>query len=183
MVIAGLDTETTGFDFFKGDRIIEACFGIYQVEHDGIKHLKSITQRINPERSIPADAQAVHGISLESLKESPTWKDFAPKVDAILSKVDLLVIHNAEFDMPFLYGEQERAGYKVDRQIPTFCTMANGRWATFDGKSPQLRELCWSLGVDYDPSVAHAADYDVSRMMACYEKGIELGFYPSPIKR
>lgn len=183
MVIVGLDTETTGFDFYgnKKDRIIEACFALYNWDGTTLEHLKTITQRINPERSIPADAQAVHGISYEDVKAAPKWAEFAPKVKLILDRADLLVIHNAAFDEPFLEGEQDRAGLTVGRKLPTFCTMENGRWATFDGKNPSLKELCWSLGIEYDTSKAHAAEYDVHVMMACYEKAVRLGLYTNPI--
>lgn len=177
MVIAGLDTETTGVHFDKGDRILEACFGLYEADGDSIRHLKTITQRINPQRAIPADAQAIHGISYEDVKASPTWADWAPTAKKILDRVEMLVIHNAAFDIPFLYGEMDRVGCPVGRQIQTFCTMERGRFGTFDGKNPSLRELCWSLGIDYDPSAAHAAEYDVHKMMECYNKGIKLGLY------
>lgn len=182
MIIAGLDLETTGFSHDKGDRIVEVCFGIYQGTEAGITHLKTVTQRINPLRSIPIEAQRVHGISLEDLKLSPTWKDFAPKAKLILDKADMVVIHNAAFDEPFIRGEMMAAGMPITKPIPVFCTMANARWACADGKNPSLQELAWSLGIPYDPSVAHAADYDVGVMMECYRKGVMLGLYPNPIK-
>lgn len=176
MVIVGLDTETTGFHFDKGDRIVEVCFSLYQYDLAGLTHLKTITQRINPQRSIPADSQAVHGISYEDVKSSPTWADFAPTAQKILERADMLVIHNAAFDVPFLEGEMQRVGLPISRK-PSFCTMENSRWATFDGKNPSLKELCWSLGVEYDPSAAHAADYDVHRMMECTDKALKLGLF------
>lgn len=182
MVITGLDLETTGFDFHKGDRIIEVCFGVHRLDTTGLQHLKTVSQRINPQRAIPAESQAVHGISFEDVKASPTWADFADTAAKILAHTDLLVIHHAEFDTPFLYGEMERVGKPVVRQPLTFCTMNNGRWSTFDGKRPSLKELCWSLGVDYDPTAAHAAAYDVDRMMVCYDKAIKLGLFEKPTK-
>lgn len=180
MIIAGLDLETTGFNVDKGDRIIEVCFGLYQYEGGELTHLKTINQRINPQRTIPVEAQKVHGISYEDVKEMPVWKDFAPTVAKILSKVDKLVIHNAGFDSPFLEGEMRNAGLPIEHRVPTFCTMENGRKLTFDGKLPSLKELCWALGVKYDPAAAHAADYDVHKMMECYKKGIKIGLFTSP---
>lgn len=177
MVIVGLDLETTGLSFDKGDRILEVCFGIYKASDDHIEHLRTINTRINPQRAISAEAQAVHGISYEDIKESPTWEDFGETASKILTRADLLVIHNAEFDYPFIKGEMNRVGRPLERDIPTFCTMNNGRWATFDGKRPSLRELCWSLGNDYDPSAAHSAEYDVNKMMECYSKALKLGLF------
>lgn len=184
MVIVGLDTETTGFSFTdKKDRIVEACFAIYTYDGETLTHKRTITQRINPERSIPADAQAVHGISLDDVRGEPKWAEFADTAKKILDRADVVVIHNAAFDVDFLVNEQEFAGYPLTGSLEakSFCTMVNGRWATFDGKSPSLKELCWSLGVEYDPALAHAAEYDVTRMMACYEKAIKLGLFANPI--
>lgn len=183
MVIVGLDTETTGFFFEKKDRIVEACFAIYTFDGLVFQHQRTITQRINPERSIPADAQAVHGISLDDVKSSPKWAEFADTAKKILDRADVVVIHNAAFDVDFLVNEQDAAGKPLTGSLEakSFCTMLNGRWATFDGKSPSLKELCWSLGVEYDPSKAHAAEYDVHVMMACYEKAIKLGLFDNPL--
>ena len=175
-IITGLDLETTGLDFYKGDRIVEVCMSVYRVSEGVFTHLKTVTQRINPERSIPLEAQRVHGISLEDLREMPVWSDFAGTAKRIIEASDSVIIHNAGFDEPFIKGEMHRVGSPL-KDIPSFCTMENGRWATFDGKNPSLKELCWSLGVDYDPSAAHAAEYDVHKMMACYQKGVELGLY------
>lgn len=182
MIVVGVDTETTGFKARKGDKILEACFNIYRFDPtDGtFTHLRTITQRINPLRAIPEEAQAVHGITLESLKLCPTWADFAPTVKKILDAADLLVIHNAEFDLEFLQAEQEAAGYPVDRAIASFCTMENGRWACCDGKAPKLVELCVALGIDFDPDAAHGAEYDTSKLMEAYRKGIQLGLFPQP---
>lgn len=180
MIVVGLDLETTGFSYPKGDRIVEVCLGIYSFDGSDLTHLKTITQRINPQRAIPIEAQRVHGICLEDLREMPVWADFAEKVKKVLDRADLVVIHNAEFDAPFITGEQQGAGYPLAKPMPSFCTMNNGLWATFDGKRPSLGELAWSLGVEYDKSVAHAADYDVGVMMECFKKGLQLGFFKLP---
>lgn len=179
MLVVGVDTETTGLKYHKGDRIIEVCFDLYDFNPDTntMVHVRTVSQRINPQRSISADAQRVHGISMEDLREMPTWSEYSEKVQKILERADLLVIHNAEFDQEFIWGEQQAAGRPVTRDVPVYCTMENGRWATFDGKKPSLRELAWVLGVPYDPSAAHAADYDTKVMMECWHRGVKLGFF------
>ena len=185
MVIVGLDTETTGFSFTeKKDRIVEACFAIYIYDGKELEHKRTITQRINPERSIPADAQAVHGISFEDVKLMPKWAEFADTAKKILDRADVVVIHNAAFDVDFLVNEQDAAGQPLTGSLEakSFCTMTNARWATFDGKSPSLKELCWSLGIEYDVTKAHAAEYDVHVMMACYEKAVALGLMDNPFQ-
>ena len=177
MIITGLDLETTGLDFDKGDRIIEVCLDVHRLDGDDLVRIKTITQRINPMRAISKEAQQVHNIALEDLKAAPKWEEFAPTVAKILASTDMLVIHNAAFDMPFIAGEMRRVGSPVRLDLQAFCTMENGRWATFDGKRPSLKELCWSLGVEYDATKAHGADYDTHLMMECYTKGQKLGLF------
>lgn len=97
-----------------------------------------------------------------------------------LRKCEYCVIHNKDFDLPFICRELEAAlGRKVE-EPPAFCTMTNGRWATFEGKYPNLGELCFALKVPYNSSSAHAARYDIERMMDCYFAGLKRGFYEVP---
>ena len=65
-----LDTETTGFDPFSGDRIVE--IGAVEL----LNHLPTgnvYHQYINPERSMPEDAFAVHGLGDEFLRDKPVF--------------------------------------------------------------------------------------------------------------
>lgn len=161
-MIIGLDTETTGLNP-ELDRIIELSMGAY--EDDG-KFIKNLTLRFNPERPIDPRAQAVHGISIEELYDKPKFGECADEILAMLNSAKLVVIHNAAFDVPFVSNELLRCG----RQLPTtfvYDTLQS-RWATPTGKVPKLSELCWSLDVDYQPQLAHSADYDVSVMMQCF---------------
>lgn len=89
---------------------------------------------------------------------------------------DMLIAHNMAFDLPFISMELAR----INQPIPSkgaFCTMENGRWATFNGKSPKLSELCFALDVSYDQAAAHAADYDVEVMMQCFFKCVYRGVF------
>lgn len=174
MLIVGLDLETTGLDVDKGDKIIEVAI----LSYDGnIQRLyDTYVKRVDPERAISPKAQEIHGISYESLVGSPKWKDISQDVLEKLSKADLIVIHNAAFDAPFIATQLLEAGRKLP-QMNIFCTMENGRWATPNGKLPNLGELAFSLGVEYDPSKAHGADYDVRVLMACFFKGFNRGFF------
>jgi len=176
-LINGIDTETTGVDQAKGDRIIEVA--ILTFDFATRKLVDKYVQRIDPERPIAAAAQAVHGIAYNDLVGMPKWDAVAPEVSRRLSMAPVAVAHNMNFDGPFIAGELARLGLAVPN-IEPFCTMENGRWATFDGKSPKLGELCFALGVPYDKSKAHAADYDVIVMMACLFKAIDRGFYKLP---
>ncbi|QIG69331.1 DNA polymerase III epsilon subunit protein [Rhizobium phage RHph_N1_15] len=156
---AGVDVETTGLE--RGDhRIIEIYIGLWR----GDKLLRAFNQRIDPQRSIAKEAQDVHKISSADLVGMPVWQAIAPTVHAYLSKADVWVAHNGDdFDFPFIAYELKRVGLVMPEK-PTIDTM-HYTWATPDGKKPNLRELCLACDVPYDPTLAHAADYDVHRMM------------------
>lgn len=175
MILCFGDLETTGFSAAKGDRIIEVCLAV--ADFDTRRVVGKYVERINPLRSIPEKATAVHGIKLEDLRECPTWEVVAPKVQKILSKCDKFVAHNLDFDATFLVEELSRVGLGLPANIGGFCTMENARWASANGKNPKLGELCWALGVEYDPSKAHSAEYDVLCMKDAFFKGVDLGFF------
>lgn len=180
MIVAGLDTETTGLDPDKGHKIIEICLQLE--DYFTGRKLGSKTWRVHPNRSIDPRAEAVHKISLDMLKGAPTFDAIAPTLHKILSSSHVFVAHNAMFDLRFLAAEFSACGLTIpDREV--FCTMDNGRWACADGKAPKLGELCWALGIEYDKDAAHAADYDVQVMMQALRKGVDLGYFTLPAAR
>ena len=101
-----LDTETTGLDPGKGDRLVEigAVEIVNQIATGAVFHAL-----INPEREVPEEAFRVHGHSTASLADKPI---FAAVVDDFLAFIgeDRLVIHNAEFDLRFLNAELAALG-------------------------------------------------------------------------
>lgn len=177
ILAASLDTETTGF-VEPDHRIVEVYIDLIDLRSR--KKLFSYNQRINPKRNMPAEAQRVHGISMSDLLNQPDWEQIGPRVHKIIGKSSMVVAHNAQFDVDFLNMEFKRIGLAPITQ-PSFCTMENGIWATPHGKKPSLMELCFACEVPYDPSLAHAAEYDVDRMNECLFRGIEWGFYEPPV--
>lgn len=179
--IGFLDIETTGLEQERGHRIIEAAFLLYtyNLTTGEIKPLGKYVQRINPNRSIDAKAQAVHKISIDDLMGEPVWEDVVDKTVKILDKADLLVCHNVAFDGPFIANEIIRVGRQVP-QIETLCTMDQGRFATFDGSVPSLRKLCECFGFAYDLSKAHGALYDIELTARCFFTGLRQGYYQLP---
>lgn len=171
-LIAPLDLETTGF-LEPEHRIIEVYIGLMRTD----KMVWNYEQRVNPKRPIPADAVRVHGINTSDLVGKPDWETVGPIVHKILSKADFYMAHNAEFDTGFLKQELKRIGLELPNN-PVICTMNGGLWATPDGKKPNMMELCYALDVSYDKAKAHAAAYDVEKMVECYWAGRRLGFYP-----
>lgn len=176
MLYAALDTETTGL-LAPDHRIIEVYIGLYK---NG-KKVWEFDQRIDPQRSIGAEAQRVHGISASDLYGKPTFDAVASVIRGALDRADCFVWHNGdEFDGPFLDQELRRVGLPGMPQKPSIDTMLHGVWATPDGKKPRLGELCFACGVDYDTSKAHAASYDVDVMMECFMRGQKWGFFKLP---
>lgn len=184
VIVAGLDIETTGLEQEKGHRIIEIAVLLYKFEPaTGESQFKGkFVQRINPERAIDPGALAVHGISFDDVAYCDKWSVVAPKVVKVLSIADLVVAHNGHgFDLPFIAAELLRIGEPVP-DVQSVDTMLQGRWATPMGKLPNLGEYCFACGVDYDPSQAHAAEYDVEVMMASFFTAYRKGFIELPKK-
>jgi DNA polymerase-3 subunit epsilon len=184
IIVAIADIETTGLKVEDGHRIIEiACsFWAYNsATGDHRKIGKMYLRRINPHRPIDPVAESVHKISLADLRGNPKWEDVAATVSELLSKVDVFVAHNAEFDAPFIALELVRAKQPMPK-FNVFCTMQSGRAATPMGKVPNLGELAYACGFNYDPDAAHGARYDTELLADCYWKGIELGLFPPPDK-
>ena len=176
---AGIDIETTGFE--PGEhRIVEVYVGLWKLHNGQPKLITEFNGRINPQRGMPIDAQRVHKISANDLVGKPLFEHVANDIAAVMAKADVFVWHNGDdFDGPFLDYEFKRANLVMPK-APTVDTMKSGVWATFDGKKPNLRELCFACDVPYDPALAHAADYDVHKMVECYFRGLEWGFFANP---
>jgi DNA polymerase-3 subunit epsilon len=157
-----LDTETTGLDPRDGHRIVEiACIEL--IHH--IPTGRSFHRYVNPERDMPEDALAVHGLTAEFLAGHPP---FAALLDELLGFIgaDLLVIHNAEFDLAFLNAELARlqrepisSGY-VD-------TLALAR-RRFPGSPSSLDALCRRFAIDLSCRAEHGAEIDCSLLAAVY---------------
>lgn len=178
MIFGGLDIETTGLEF--GDhRIIEICVQLWDL--DTAEMIDGFDARIHPQRSILAEAQRVHGISLADLDRCDTWDLVGPRVRKFLERAEFVVAHNGVgFDMPFVEYEFKRIGEKPFER-PCFDTMLHGRGTTHNGKSPTLGELCFGFGIEYDPSRAHAASYDVSVMCRSFMRGVSWGHFIEPL--
>lgn len=180
MIIGGLDLETTGL-LDPAHRIIECAVILKRLESD--KSLSPVSEhvwRIDPRRSIDEKAYRVHHISNADLIGQPTFDEVAPGIVKVLDGCDFVIAHNGmDFDFLFLAQELERGGHSLPDFEP-YDTMLNGRWATDMGNVPSLQALCFACGVKYDPSLAHAAKYDVERMLDCFEYGLRRKVFTLP---
>lgn len=113
------DTETTGLDPQKGDKIIEIA-GL-KIVNGEIKEEQNFVALVNPERTIPWEARQVNKITDEDVATALTIDQVLPKFLAF-AEGTTLVAHNARFDMNFLEVEKECCWGFID--LPDcICTM------------------------------------------------------------
>jgi DNA polymerase-3 subunit epsilon len=158
-----LDTETTGLDPAKGDRLVE--IGAVEIV-DKIATGRTYHVLINPERDVPEEAFRVHGHSTEFLRDKPV---FAAVVDEFLAFVgeDPLVIHNAEFDTRFLNAELAllgRAALAVERIVDTLALARRKH----PGAQNSLDALCDRYRIDRSRRVKHGALLDAEILVEVY---------------
>ncbi len=150
-----LDTETTGLDPKGGDRLIEiGCIELLNRIPTG----REYHCYINPERDVPAEAEAVHGLSTAFLKDKPLFTHVA---DAFLEFIagDGLVIHNAAFDVGFLNAELGRLTRPQIMMDRVTCTLQLAKRRHPAGPN-NLDALCKRYGIDNSKRIKHGALMD-----------------------
>jgi DNA polymerase-3 subunit epsilon len=158
-----LDTETTGLSPKDGDRLVEiGCLELINHMPTG----ETYHQYINPRKAMPAEAEAVHGLSDKFLADKP---EFADIVDAFLDFIGdaALVIHNASFDMGFINAELariEREPVPNSRAIDT-VSMARKK---FPGSPASLDALCRRFEIDNSARTLHGALLDAELLAEVY---------------
>ncbi len=138
-----LDLETTGLSHKNGDKIIE----IAAIElHDDHLIGKEYHRYINPKRSIPKEATAVHGIKDMDVANSPTFADISDEFLKFIGD-SAIIAHNATFDMGFINAELAECGkdaYSEDRSIDTLKIAQ----VVFPGQRNRLDDLCKRFNID-----------------------------------
>jgi len=157
------DTETTGLDPLKGDRIVEiGCVEIFNTIPTG----QTFHVYLDPERDMPEEAFRVHGLSREFLTGKPLFASVVDDFMGFIGEANLIA-HNAEFDMRFINAELERAGrarIPQDRVIDTLI-LARRR---HPGASNTLDALCARYGIDTSRRTKHGALLDSELLAEVY---------------
>lgn len=150
-----LDTETTGLDARGADRVIEiGCIEIFNRIPTG----EEFHCYINPKRDVPAEAEAVHGLSTAFLMDKPPFESIAESfLDFI--KDDVLVIHNAPFDVGFLNAEFDRLAIPALEMDRVVDTLQLARRKHPSGPN-NLDALCKRYGIDNSKRIKHGALMD-----------------------
>ena len=176
-----LDTETTGTDHAKGDRVIEiGCVELLNHIPTG----KSYHVYINPECPVSPGAFAVHGLSDAFLADKPVFAAIADEFVDFLGD-GRLVIHNAAFDIGFLNAEFARTGHKQFNLPDVVDTLTMAR-RKHPGAANNLDALCSRYGIDNSRRTKHGALLDAEILAEVYieliggrQVGFDLAVQPS----
>ncbi|SCA56339.1 DNA polymerase III subunit epsilon [Candidatus Terasakiella magnetica] len=157
-----LDTETTGFEYKQGHRLVEiGCVELVNHMPTG----NTYHQYINPERDMPEGAFRVHGLSEEFLRDFPLFKEVAQEFLDFIGD-STLIIHNAGFDEPFLNWELKQHQFPhMDNHIIDTLVMARKK---FPGSPANLDALCRRYQVDNSNREKHGALLDSELLAEVY---------------
>lgn len=151
------DLETTGINITK-DRIVE--ISLLKIHPNGKEEIKS--RLINPEMPIPSQATAIHGITDNDVKDSPTFKQVAKSLADMLEGCDLAGFNSSRFDVPMLSEEFLRAGVDFDMSKRKFVDVQ----IIFHKKEQRTLEAAYKFYCDKELENAHSAEADT---VATYE--------------
>lgn len=157
------DTETTGLDPQGGDRLVEiGCIEMVNRVETG----RTFHAYFNPERDMPAAAEAVHGLSATFLSDKPL---FVEKAGDFLEFIgdSPLVAHNAGFDFGFINMELERCGLDGVDRARMVDTVALAR-VRHPGAKNSLDALCTRYGIDRSHRTRHGALLDAELLAQVY---------------
>jgi DNA polymerase-3 subunit epsilon len=158
-----LDTETTGLDPLDGHRLVEVgCVELVNRIPSG----QTFHAYFNPQRSMPAEAFAVHGLSEEFLKDKLFFAEVADDLITFLGDAPL-VIHNAAFDLGFLNAELDRAGRPLMARERMVDTLLIAR-RKHPGGSNRLDDLCVRYAIDNSRRTKHGALLDAELLAEVY---------------
>lgn len=159
-----LDTETTGLDINKGDRIIEiGCVEIIDGQVTG----NSYHIYINPECDISKSAIKIHGITLEDLEDKPKFAEIADQFSEFIGD-DVIIAHNAKFDVSFLNYELMRAKKrKLIKWENVLDTLQIAR-KIFPGSPASLDALCKRFKISLSQRSLHGALLDAQLLSRVY---------------
>ncbi|MGE3832510.1 MAG: DNA polymerase III subunit epsilon [Parvibaculaceae bacterium] len=158
-----LDTETTGLDPAKGHRIVEIG-AVELVNH--IPSGKSFHRYIDPERDMPPDAEAVHGLTTAFLRGKPLFSAIAEEFVEFIGDASL-VIHNAAFDVAFLNAELTRCTSTTIPSERVVDTLMLARQKHPMGPN-SLDALCKRYGIDNSRREKHGALLDAELLADVY---------------
>ena len=158
-----LDTETTGLDPLRGDRLVElGCIELFNRMPTG----QAFHRYMNPEREMSAEAFAVHGLSTEFLADKPFFHEVVEEFLAFIGDAPL-VIHNASFDISFINAELDRIKRPAIQRERLVDTLLLAR-RKHPGVSNRLDDLCSRYAIDNSRRTKHGALLDAELLAEVY---------------
>ena len=157
------DTETTGLDPKTGDRMVEiGCIEMVNLVPTGATY----HAYFNPERDMPAGAEAVHGLSAAFLSDKPLFREVAQELLDFIGDSPR-VAHNAGFDFGFLNAELALIAMEPVCTTRMVDTVAIAR-KRHPGAKLSLDALCSRYGIDRSHRVKHGALLDAELLAQVY---------------
>ncbi|MGH1336785.1 MAG: 3'-5' exonuclease [Aureispira sp.] len=106
------DIESTGPDVVK-DRIMQIA--LIKYPKDGGPAIEK-DYLINPQYPIKEEALKVHGITIDKVRNQPTFKEYAQELLDFLEDADLAGYNSNRFDIPMLTEEFGRVGMRFSME-------------------------------------------------------------------
>ena len=157
------DTETTGLDPASGHRVVEiGCVELF----NGIPTGRTLHHYLDPQRDMPNEAFAVHGLSSAFLSGKPLFREVADEFLAFSAGAKL-VAHNAEFDFRFMSAELVALGHPALEPERMVDTLALAR-RRHPGSPNGLDALCQRYGIDNARRTKHGALLDAEILAEVY---------------
>src|SRR5215468_3650907 len=157
------DTETTGLDPYQGHRLVEiGCIELVNRFPTG----QTFHRYLNPERDVPPEAFAIHGLSHDFLKSKPLFAGIALDLLAFIGDA-ALIAHNAVFDLGFVNAELERVKQVPiprDRLVDTLLLARR----KYPASSNRLDDLCVRFGINNSARTKHGALLDAELLAEVY---------------
>ncbi|MFK8037207.1 MAG: exonuclease domain-containing protein [Crocinitomicaceae bacterium] len=155
--IVFFDLEATGLNVTK-DRIVE--IGIIKINSDGSE--ERLVQKVNPEMKMSQEVIDIHGITDEMVKDEPTFKTVAPKINAFIGDSDLAGYNSNKFDIPLLLEEFVRADEAFSMENRNCVDVQN----IFHKMEKRTLEAAYQFYCQKSIENAHSAEADI---FATYE--------------
>ena len=150
-----LDTETTGLEASKGDKIISLA--ALKIRNSLIQENEFLNELINPERDIPWESVKIHHITDEHVRGKPTLPELQSKINLFLKK-SILIGHNIEFDKKFIYQDAVNSDLsKRMKKITSIDTIYLTAALYPDLENYDLSYLCEHFNIRTNDQIRHSA--------------------------
>lgn len=160
-----LDLETTGLNI-KEDRIVELCAIKYRKDKTKI----SFHKYFNPNKEVSIEAEKIHGLSNDFLKDYQTFDESADELYEFFKDCDLGGYNCASFDIPILYEELA----KCNKQLDVFRINIIDSYILLSKYETRKLNDTYKRFFGEDIKDQHAAESDIKSTVRVFEKQVEL---------